>query len=215
LFERKNFLIILSSPSGAGKTSLARMLLEKDPSIGWSVSHTTRPPRPQEVHGQDYFFVDKKTFEEKVQRQAFLEYAEVFQNHYGTLRESVDATIAQGRDLLFDVDWQGAQNLEKNTQHRCVTIFLLPPSLAELEKRLRGRNQNCEEQLFLRLKQASQEILHWKDYHYVLVNDNLEQTFQKLWAIIVAERSKVVYLESRDAFNHAFHPKTPNAQEIV
>jgi guanylate kinase len=189
-FRRRGVLFVLSSPSGAGKSTIARMLLEADPSLQMSVSATTRTIRPGEEDGRDYHFVDLARFREMVANHAFLEWAHVFGNRYGTPRAPVDAMLADGRDVLFDIDWQGAQQLHQIAGGDVVRVFILPPSIAELERRLRGRGTDSEDVIAGRMARAHGEIAHWDGYDYVLVNDDADACFAKVRTILKAERMK-------------------------
>ena len=187
--DRTGLLIILSSPSGAGKSTLARRLIEWDPTLSFSVSATTRNPRPGEVDGQHYHFIGRPAFADMVQSGDMLEHAEVFGNLYGTPRQPVEATMQTGRDTIFDVDWQGGQQIRASVLGpHVVSIFILPPSLAELERRLTARGQDAPEVIASRMEKSRDEISHWAEYDYVLVNDDLEASFQRLIAILTAER---------------------------
>lgn len=186
--ERRGLLLVLSSPSGAGKTSLSRALLEADPHIALSVSVTTRKPRPGEVEGRDYFFVDEKTFEAMAGNDQLLEWATVFGNYYGTPRAPIAEAIAQGRDVLFDIDWQGTQQLAERMAGDLVRVFVLPPSGEALEQRLHTRAQDPDEVVAKRMAQASSEISHWAEYDYVIVNAELAESSAALRAILAAER---------------------------
>ncbi len=187
--ERRGLLIILSSPSGAGKSTLARRLLEVDPAVRFSVSATTRPPRPGEREGIDYYFKTRHQFEAMIAAGELLEWAEVFGNLYGSPREPVEAAIASGSDVLFDVDWQGGQQIRNSAlRDSAVSIFILPPSIAALEKRLIARGQDGADVVAERMAKSRDEISHWAEYDYVLVNENLMQCEADLRAIITAER---------------------------
>lgn len=187
--ERRGLLIILSSPSGAGKSTLARRLLEVDPAVRFSVSATTRPPRPGEREGIDYYFKTRHQFEAMIAAGELLEWAEVFGNLYGSPREPVEAAIASGSDVLFDVDWQGGQQIRNSAlRNSAVSIFILPPSIAALEKRLIARGQDGADVVAERMAKSRDEISHWAEYDYVLVNENLLQCEADLRAIITAER---------------------------
>jgi guanylate kinase len=188
--RRRGLLIVLSSPSGAGKTTISRMLLESDPEISMSVSATTRPMRPGEVDGVDYHFVDDAQFDRMITSGEFVEWAPVFGYRYGTPKNPVKASLKKGRDILFDIDWQGARQLEPDFGEHLVTIFLLPPSLTELERRLRARSTDSEQVIADRMRRAADEISHWAEYEYVLVNDDMDACLQKVRAIVTAERSK-------------------------
>lgn len=187
--RRRGLLIILSSPSGAGKSTLSRRMLEFDPEVSFSVSATTRPPRPGEQDGRDYFFRSRREFEAMVEAGALLEHAEVFGHLYGTPRAPVEAAIEAGRDVLFDVDWQGGQQIRNSSlRDAVVSIFILPPSIAELENRLRRRGQDSPEVVARRMAKSRDEISHWAEYDYVLVNESLPQCESELKAIVEAER---------------------------
>ena len=188
---RRGLMVILSSPSGAGKTTIARKLLAaEDGALAMSVSVTTRPIRPGEVDGKDYHFTDEARFRQMVAEDAFLEWAEVFGNLYGTPRAQVAQGLAAGRDYLFDVDWQGAQQLSQAAGADVVSVFLLPPSVAELEHRLRGRGTDSEAVIRGRMDRARAEMSHWSEYDYVVVNDEIEACFAKVRTILSAERLK-------------------------
>ncbi len=186
--ERRGMMFVLSSPSGAGKSTLARGLLEADDRIDLSVSVTTRPPRPGEIDGQDYHFKTMAEFEAMVAASALLEHAEVFGNRYGTPRAPVEAALAHGRDVLFDIDWQGAQQLEKNALNDLVRVFILPPSTGELENRLRTRAQDSDEVVARRMAKAGDEMSHWAEYDYVIINRDRTQALGEVQAILAAER---------------------------
>jgi len=188
---RKGLLLILSSPSGAGKSTLAKRLMAWDTSLKFSVSATTRAPRPGEVDGQDYYFRSRPEFEALVQSGGMLEHAEVFGNLYGSPRAPVEAAMAEGRDTLFDIDWQGGQQIRSSALGRdVVSIFVLPPSIAELERRLRGRGQDSEEVIAGRMAKSQSEISHWAEYDYVLVNRDIDVAFAELVTILQAERMR-------------------------
>mgnify|MGYP001773148808 FL=1 len=187
--ERRGLLIILSSPSGAGKSTLARALMEWDNSLRFSISATTRAPRPGEVDGVDYHFVDEATFKDMVNDGEMLEHAHVFGNFYGSPSAPVRAAIETGRDVLFDVDWQGAQQIANSVlRDHVLSIFVLPPSIRELRRRLETRGQDSDEVIAKRMEKSWDEISHWDGYDYVLVNDDLATSFERLKTIITAER---------------------------
>ncbi|SFR81433.1 guanylate kinase [Sphingomonas jatrophae] len=188
--ERRGLLFVLSSPSGAGKSTIARKLLEADPSIAMSVSATTRPMRPGEQDGVDYHFVDVPTFKQMAADGAFLEWAHVFDHRYGTPRAPVDAMLASGRDVLFDIDWQGAQQLFQQAGGDVVRVFILPPSVDELGRRLARRGTDSAEVVASRMARAASEISHWDGYDYVLINDDVERCFAQVRLILRAERLK-------------------------
>jgi guanylate kinase len=186
--QRRGFLLVLSSPSGAGKTTIARLLAERDPGLDLSVSVTTRPRREGEVEGRDYFFIDRRRFDEMVAQGALLEHATVFGNCYGTPREPIEAALAAGRDVVGDLDWQGAQQLTKSVGDDLVLVFVLPPSRAALETRLRNRAQDSAAVVAARMAKSAEETGHWREYDYVVVNREIEQSVAQVQAIITAER---------------------------
>ena len=198
--DRRGLLLVLSSPSGAGKTTLARRLITADSDISMSVSVTTRKPRPGEVEGQDYYFVDEPTFKRMADDNELLEWARVFDNYYGTPRAPVDAAIGQGRDMLFDIDWQGAQQLSEKMKHDVVRVFVLPPSAKLLEERLRRRALDAEDIVKQRMDQAAAEISHWPEYDYVIVNTDVAVSMEGLTAILSAERLRRERLNGLTAF---------------
>jgi guanylate kinase len=189
--ERRGLLIILSSPSGAGKSTLAKRLMAWDPSLGFSVSATTRAPRPGEQDGREYFFRSRDAFQAMVAQGDMLEHAEVFGNFYGSPKAPVEAAISEGRDILFDIDWQGGQQITNSAlKDAVVSVFILPPSIAELESRLNKRGQDSAEVIAGRMTKSQSEISHWAEYDYVLINDDLEECDRRLKAIVTAERLK-------------------------
>lgn len=186
---RRGLLIILSSPSGAGKSTLARRLMDWDPTIRFSVSATTRAPRPGEEEGREYYFRSRAEFEQMIAAGEMLEHAEVFGNFYGSPKGPVEAALAAGRDMLFDIDWQGGQQVRNSSLGKdVVSIFVLPPSIAALEMRLRGRGQDSDAVIAGRMQKSRDEISHWAEYDYVLINDDLERTDTALRGIIQSER---------------------------
>jgi len=188
--KRRGILFVLSSPSGAGKTSIARYILDKDKNIKLSVSLTTRKKRKNEKAGIDYDFISKDVFEKKIKNNFFLEWATVFGNYYGTSREKVQKTLQEGNDVLFDIDWQGTQQLSDNKDFDLVTIFILPPSKTVLEKRLNNRAQDSKIEVIKRMSQASDEISHYMEYNYIVINNNLEEASNQVLSILKAERLK-------------------------
>jgi guanylate kinase len=188
--KRRGLMLVLSSPSGAGKTTLSRMLLASDPGIALSVSATTRAMRPTEVEGKDYFFITPKEFDAWVRQDAFLEHAVVFDNRYGTPKGPVEDALVSGRDVLFDIDWQGTQQMKERAREDLVSIFVLPPSHAELERRLKERAQDSDEVVAKRMAKAASEISHWPEYDYVIVNRDIARALAQVTAILEAERAR-------------------------
>jgi guanylate kinase len=183
-------MLVLSSPSGAGKTTLSRRLLQSDPSITLSVSATTRKPRLNEIDGQDYHFIDEPEFERRAKNGDFLEHANVFGNRYGTPKYAVMVELEGGKDVLFDIDWQGTQQLRQHARDDVVSVFVLPPSHDELERRLRARAQDAEDVVQKRMAKAADEISHWAEYDYIIVNDDVTRAQTQLETILAAERLK-------------------------
>lgn len=188
VLNRRGLMFVLSSPSGAGKTTISRMLLERDAHIRMSVSVTTRPIRPGEVEGRDYSFTNRDRFDALVAEGAFLEYATVFGNSYGTPKAQISDGLAAGQDFLFDIDWQGTQQLHQKMDRDVVRVFLLPPSLDELRRRLTSRGTDSSEVIAARMARAQAEISHWDGYDYVLVNDDVEACYARVFQILEAER---------------------------
>lgn len=188
--ERRGLMFVLSSPSGAGKTTLSRLLIERVEGLSLSVSATTRPMRPGEVDGRDYEFVDEATFAAMVERNDLLEWAVVFDNRYGTPRAPVEAALASGRDVLFDIDWQGTQQLREKARADVVSVFILPPSAADLERRLHSRAQDADDVIRERMDRASHELSHWAEYDYIVINQNIDDAFAEVQSILKAERLK-------------------------
>ena len=187
---RRGLMFVLSSPSGAGKTTLSRLLLERMPGLKMSVSVTTRPMRPGEIEGRDYLFVDNARFEEMVKRHELLEWAVVFENRYGTPRAPVEAALSAGEDVLFDIDWQGTQQLREKARADVVSVFILPPSAADLEKRLHSRAQDSQDVIRKRMGRASHEMSHWAEYDYIVINRDIDEAFAEVQSILKAERLK-------------------------
>ncbi len=187
----RSIMLVLSSPSGAGKTTISKKIQQKYQNFKISVSHTTRKPRPNEVEGVDYFFIDEKRFKEKIKKNQFYEYAKIFDNHYGTSREAVAELLKNRNDILFDIDWQGTQQLSNFKELNLVKIFILPPDKKELKKRLVERNQDKKDVVSQRLKSYDSDIIHWSDYNFVIINDNLENCFRQIEKIIIQSKEKI------------------------
>jgi guanylate kinase len=187
---RRGLMLVLSSPSGAGKTTLSRLLLERDTALELSISVTTRKPRPGEINGRDYHFIDDARFDAMVERGELLEWAEVFGNRYGTLRAPVVQALAAGHDVLFDIDWQGTQQLRENGRDDLVSVFVLPPSIRDLEARLRSRAQDSDDVIRSRMSKAANEMSHWAEYDYVVINRDVWPAYEEVCAILRAERLK-------------------------
>ncbi|MEM7568301.1 MAG: guanylate kinase [Pseudomonadota bacterium] len=190
--RRRPLLFVLSSPSGAGKSTLSRKLLKDERDIVMSVSATTRPPRSGEIDGQHYHFLTEERFKALIAEDAFLEHAQVHGNYYGTLKSEVDAAFSRGKDVLFDIDWQGTQQIRDQSAGTLVSLFILPPSLTELERRLKTRAQDSDAVVARRMAKAREEISHWAEYDYVLLNDDLQDCFGQVRTILAAERLKAV-----------------------
>ncbi len=191
MITRQGLMLVLSSPSGAGKTSIARALLKRDPGITMSVSATTRQRRPGETEGKDYFFVDEHQFKTDVNKGLFLEYAQVFDHYYGTPLRPVQDTLAAGGDVLFDIDWQGTQQIKAKAREDLVSVFVLPPSTAELERRLLSRAQDSAEVVAGRMARAADEMSHYPEYDYIIVNHDLEASIEAVHTILKAERLRI------------------------
>jgi guanylate kinase len=187
---RRGLMLVLSSPSGAGKTTLSRKLLEADPGVELSVSVTTRTQRPGEIDGRDYHFIDAERFETMVKGGELLEWAQVFGHRYGTPRAPVEAALLSGQDVLFDIDWQGTQQLREKADHDLVSVFVLPPSMRDLERRLRRRAQDSDDVIRARMATAAEEMSHWAEYDYVVINTDIDRAFAEVQTILAAERLK-------------------------
>lgn len=188
--RRRGLMLVLSSPSGAGKTTLSRMLLDEFSDVKLSISATTRPPRPNEVDGRDYFFKTSEEFRAMIERREFLEWAHVFDKYYGTPRADTVARLEGGEDVLFDVDWQGADALHDQMPNDVVSVFILPPSIEALKERLTGREGSTPDMVARRMEDAKREIMHWRRYDYAIVNDDLDIAYQRLKRILLVERLK-------------------------
>ncbi len=193
-------MLVLSSPSGAGKTTISRELLEREPDLSMSVSATTRPPRPGEVEAKDYFFITKEKFQQMVENDEFLEHATVFENSYGTPRPPVEAALAAGKDVLFDVDWQGAQELRDKSESDLVSIFILPPSKDELERRLHARAQDPEDVIAKRMAKAANEMSRYDAYDYIVINVDVADSVNEVQSILTAERLRLSRSEGLHGF---------------
>ncbi|TAJ89323.1 guanylate kinase [Reyranella sp.] len=190
MIQRRGLMLVLSSPSGAGKTTLSRQLLENDPHIQLSVSCTTRDRRPGEQGGVDYHFIDAATFRDMIERDEFLEHARVFDHYYGTPSLPVEEALMAGRDMLFDIDWQGTQQLKEKGRDDLVTVFILPPSTRDLERRLISRAQDAPDVVARRMAKAADEMSHWAEYDYTIINKDIATSVMQLKAILMAERLK-------------------------
>ena len=185
---KKGMMFVLSSPSGAGKTTLTKKIAENDPNFIISISHTTRKPRPNEINGKDYYFITRNEFNTLVKKKSFFEYAKIFDNYYGTLKQPILKLLALGKNVLFDIDWQGTQQLEKNEELSIVTFFILPPNMGALKRRLLNRHEGQEKLIKKRMNKFSEEISHWNEYNYVVINDNLETCYKKILELINLEK---------------------------
>jgi len=186
--ENKGMMFVLSSPSGAGKTTLTKKLAEKNRNFIISISHTTRKPRPNEVNGKDYYFVNKEKFEELVKENNFFEHANIFENKYGTSKKPVVELLSQGKDVLFDIDWQGTKQLKENNKLSLVTIFILPPNIKVLKERLLNRHRGEDKLIQKRMNKFNEEVSHWNEYNYVVVNDDLNTCYENILNIIKSEK---------------------------
>tara|TARA_B100001179_G_scaffold82594_1_gene58281 strand:- start:801 stop:1433 length:633 start_codon:yes stop_codon:yes gene_type:complete len=186
--KKNGMMFVLSSPSGAGKTTLTKKIAENNKSFIISISHTTRTPRPNEIDGKDYYFVNKLKFDSLIKTNSFYEHAKIFDNYYGTLKEPVLKSLLQGKDVLFDIDWQGTQQLKKIKDLELVTFFILPPNIQILKKRLLDRHNGQEKIILQRMNKFNEEVSHWNEYNYVVVNDDLEICYNKILNIIMSEK---------------------------
>ena len=189
--ETKGMMFVLSSPSGAGKTTLTKKLAEHNSQFIISISHTTRKPRPHEINGKDYHFVSKEEFNSLVKKNSFFEHANIFDNRYGTLKKPVLELLSKGKDVLFDIDWQGTQQLKKIKDLSLVTFFILPPNIKILKERLLNRHQGQEKLIEKRMNKFNEEISHWSEYNYVVVNDDLDNCYNKILNIIISEKKGI------------------------
>ena len=186
--EKKGMMFVLSSPSGSGKTTLTKKLAKNNSQFIISISHTTRKPRPNEINGKDYYFVSKEEFNSLVKKNSFFEHANIFDNCYGSLKKPVLELLSQGKDVLFDIDWRGTQQLKKIKGLSLVTFFILPPNIKVLKERLLNRHQGQEKLIEKRMNKFSEEVSHWNEYNYVVVNDDLDECYNKILGIIMSEK---------------------------
>tara|TARA_Y100000590_G_scaffold340974_1_gene388951 strand:- start:7412 stop:8044 length:633 start_codon:yes stop_codon:yes gene_type:complete len=196
--EKKGMMFVLSSPSGAGKTTLTKKIAENNPNFIISISHTTRKPRHNEINGKDYYFVNKEEFNDLVKKNNFFEHANIFDNSYGTLKKPVVDSLSKGRDVLFDIDWQGTQQLKKINGLSLVTIFILPPNIKVLKERLLNRHKGQEELIIKRMHKFNEEVSHWNEYDYIVINDDLEKCYDKILNILVSEKKGLSYKQNLD-----------------
>ena len=194
--KKNGTMFILSSPSGVGKTTLTKKLAANNKNLIISISHTTRKSRPNEIDGTDYYFVDKPKFDSLIKSNSFFEHAKIFHNYYGTLKEPVLKLLSQGKDVLFDIDWQGTQQLKKTKHLMPVTFFILPPNIEVLKKRLLSRHQGQEKLILERMRKFSEELSHWNEYNYVVVNDDLDVCYNKILSIIMSEKIGVSHVQN-------------------
>ena len=194
--DAKNIMVILSSPSGAGKTTITKKIQQKYQSFKISVSHTTRKPRPNEIDGVDYYFISHEKFKKFIDEGKFYEYAKIFDNFYGTLKESVDLMIKKN-DIIFDIDWQGTKQLSKFKNLKLIKIYLIPPSKEELKKRLIKRNQDSPQEVDRRFKAYDKDIQHWEDYDYIIINENLENCYKQIESIILENKNKSINISHK------------------
>ena len=196
--EKKGMMFVLSSPSGVGKTTLTKKLAKNNTNFTISISYTTRKPRPSEINGKDYCFVNKEEFDSLIQGNNFFEYAKIFDNYYGTLKKSVLKFLSLGKDVLFDIDWQGTQQLKKIKDLSLVTFFILPPSIQVLKDRLLNRHQSQKKLIEQRMNKFNEEVTHWNEYNYVVINDDLEMCYNKILNIILSEKKGVSRTQNSD-----------------
>ena len=188
VIEKKGMMFVLSSPSGAGKTTLTKKIAKNNTNFIISISHTTRKPRPNEINGKEYHFVSMKEFQSLVEKNSFFEHANIFDNYYGTLKKPVIESLTLGKDILFDIDWQGTQQLKENKNLSLVTIFILPPNIKILKERLLNRHGGEEKLIKERMNKFNEEVSHWREYNYVVVNDDLDKCYEKILSIIASEK---------------------------
>ena len=198
VIKKKGMMFVLSSPSGAGKTTLTKKIEKNNSNFSISISHTTRKPRPNEINGKDYHFISREEFENLVKKNHFFEYANIFNNHYGTLKKPVLELISQGQDVLFDIDWQGTKQLKKIKNLSIVTIFVLPPNLKILKERLLKRHGGQEKLVEERMKKFNEEVSHWSEYNYVVINDDLDRCYNNILSIMISEKKGTNYKQNLD-----------------
>ena len=198
ILKQKSMMIVLSSPSGAGKTTLTKKLQKNNSNFHISISYTTREPRSNEVNGKDYYFVPRQDFEKLIQNKSFYEYATIFENYYGTPKEPVEKLLTSGKDILFDIDWQGTQQLKKIKSLPLLTFFIIPPDIQSLKDRLLQRNQDKKKSVEQRMGKFKEEIIHWKEYDYVVVNDNLDICYNKILETINSEKKGVKEVQDKN-----------------
>ena len=196
--EIKGMMFVLSSPSGAGKTTLTKKIAENNKNFTTSISHTTRKPRPNEINGKDYQFVSEQEFSDLVKEKNFFEYATIFNNYYGTLKKPVLELLSQGKDVLFDIDWQGTQQLKKVKDLSMVTFFILPPNIQALKERLINRHEGQEKSIEKRMNKFNEEVSHWNEYNYVFVNDDLEICYEKILKVIKSEKKGIIQNQDKN-----------------
>ena len=189
--EKKGMMFVLSSPSGAGKTTLTKKIAENNPEFVISISHTTRKPRPNEIDGKDYFFVNENDFNSLVNKDSFFEHANIFDNYYGTTKKTVLKLLSEGKDVLFDIDWQGTQQLKKIKNLSLITFFILPPNLKVLKERLLNRHEGQEKIIEKRMNKFNEEVSHWNEYNYVIINDDLDKCYNKILDIMMSEKKGI------------------------
>ena len=196
--EIKGMMFVLSSPSGAGKTTLTKKIAENNKNFTISIYHTTRKPRPNEINGKDYQFVSEQEFSDLVKEKNFFEYATIFNNYYGTLKKPVLELLSQGKDVLFDIDWQGTQQLKKVKDLSMVTFFILPPNIQALKERLINRHEGQEKSIEKRMNKFNEEVSHWNEYNYVFVNDDLEICYEKILKVIKSEKKGIIQNQDKN-----------------
>ena len=201
VIEKKGMMFVLSSPSGVGKTTLTKKIAENNSGFEISISHTTRKPRPNEIDGKEYHFVSEEKFNRLIKENSFFEHANIFDNYYGTLKKTVAELLAQGKDVLFDIDWQGTQQLKKDKSLSLITFFIIPPNIKVLKERLLNRHQGQEKLIEKRMKKFSEEMSHWNEYNYVIVNDDLEICYNKILNIILSEKKGLKESQNSEIIN--------------